>query len=54
MKYQILLTATNTTLNNEINEVKSEIPNTTNLATTDALNAEIYEIKDKIPGKHKN
>ena len=57
-KYLILLTsnttnttfkATNTTLNAEINEVKNEIPNITNLASNVSLNAKTNEIKDEIP-----
>ena len=54
IKYLILLTsnttnttfkATNTTLNAEINEVKNEIPNITNLAETAALTT----VENKIP-----
>ena len=37
--------ATKTTLNAKINEVKGEIPNITNLATTSALTA----VENKIP-----
>ena len=36
-----LTLATKTTLNAKINDVKGEIPSTTNLATTAALNAKI-------------
>ena len=36
-------------VNAKINEVKTEIPSITNLATTTALNAKINEIKNKIP-----
>ena len=31
------------------NEVKNEIPNIANLATTTALNAKINQVKNKIP-----
>ena len=42
--------ATKTTLNAKINEVKGEIPNiTANIATNTFLNGKINEIKGKIP-----
>ena len=41
IKYLILL--------NLVNEVKSEIPSITNLATNASLNAKINEVKNKIP-----
>ena len=41
----LLILTTNTSINDTINEVESEIPNITNLATTNALNA----VKNKIP-----
>ena len=44
IKYLILLVATNASLYAEINEVKGEIPNLTNLATSTALTA----VKNKI------
>ena len=39
--------ATNTTLNAEINEAKSEIPSITNLATISTLNTKINKVKTK-------
>ena len=46
IKYQIIYNlATNACLNAKINEVKGEIPNITNLATTSALTA----VENKIP-----
>ena len=38
-----------TNLNPKINEVKSEIPSNTNLATTTLLNVKLNEVKNKIP-----
>ena len=39
----------NTTLNAKINEVKTEMPSITNFTATIAVNAKIYEVKNKIP-----
>ena len=39
----------NTTLNAKINEVKTEMPSITNFTATIAVNAKIYKVKNKIP-----
>ena len=41
--------APKTTLNVKTNEVKGEIPNTTNLVTNASLNAKKNEVKGEIP-----
>ena len=40
--------ATNTTLNDKINQIEKDVHSITNLAITTAINAEINEVKNKM------